>query len=60
MPSTGDVLFTHANVTRAMRELGYHPATDLTAGLLSFVQWYKQFYAAGSSNRDALASYKPY
>lgn len=29
MPSTGDVLLTHADVSKAMEELGYRPSTTL-------------------------------
>lgn len=44
MPGNGDVPFTHANVTLARIELGYHPTTDLQAGLKKFVKWYLSYY----------------
>lgn len=60
MPSTGDVMFTHANVSRAHNELGYQPTTDLETGLLRFVRWYQSYYAEGSTNSRTLQGYKPY
>ncbi|CAN1159021.1 UDP-glucuronate 4-epimerase 4 [Linum perenne] len=44
MPENGDVLFTHANVTQARRDLGYDPTTDLETGLTKFVEWYLDYY----------------
>jgi nucleoside-diphosphate-sugar epimerase len=41
MPSTGDVLLTHADVSKAMADLNYRPSTSLSAGLGKFVVWYK-------------------
>lgn len=40
MPKNGDVMFTHANISLATRELGYKPTTDLETGLKKFVEWY--------------------
>ncbi|CAI5492941.1 unnamed protein product [Closterium sp. Naga37s-1] len=60
MPSTGDVLFTHANITRAHRELGYEPATDLDSGLEKFVRWYRSYYVQGGANDKTLDGYVPY
>ncbi|KAH7295257.1 hypothetical protein KP509_27G040000 [Ceratopteris richardii] len=60
MPATGDVMFTHANVTKARVALGYNPTTDLDTGLGIFVKWYKSFYQHGGSNEDMLKGYKPY
>ncbi|GJP46706.1 hypothetical protein CLOM_g5958 [Closterium sp. NIES-68] len=60
MPSTGDVLFTHANVTRAQRELGYEPAADLDSGLERFVRWYRSYYVQGGPNDKSLDGYVPY
>ncbi|KAA8539816.1 hypothetical protein F0562_026508 [Nyssa sinensis] len=40
MPRNGDVLFTHANISSAQRELGYKPTTDLQTGLKKFVRWF--------------------
>lgn len=45
MPINGDVRFTHANISRAQRELGYMPTTDLEAGLKKFVRWYLDFHS---------------
>ena len=44
VPPTGDVLATHADISKAKQEFGYHPRTDLDEGLRKFVQWYKEFY----------------
>ncbi|KAJ6823270.1 UDP-glucuronate 4-epimerase 3-like [Iris pallida] len=44
MPANGDVQFTHANISLAQRELGYHPTTDLKTGLKKFVKWYLDYY----------------
>ncbi|CAM6100657.1 unnamed protein product [Calypogeia fissa] len=49
MPENGDVPFTHADVSLAKVELGYHPTTDLKTGLKLFVDWYLQFYGNSSS-----------
>ncbi|CAI8589195.1 unnamed protein product [Vicia faba] len=45
MPRNGDVKFTHANISRAQKELGYMPTTDLESGLKKFVRWYLDFYS---------------
>uniref|UniRef100_A0A5B7BB60 UDP-glucuronate 4-epimerase n=1 Tax=Davidia involucrata TaxID=16924 RepID=A0A5B7BB60_DAVIN len=44
MPRNGDVLFTHANISSAQRELGYKPTTDLQTGLKKFVRWYLNYH----------------
>ncbi|KAL0324420.1 UNVERIFIED_CONTAM: UDP-glucuronate 4-epimerase 3 [Sesamum calycinum] len=46
MPRNGDVLFTHANISLARKELGYKPTTDLETGLKKFVKWYLSYYGA--------------
>ncbi|XP_061359379.1 UDP-glucuronate 4-epimerase 2-like [Gastrolobium bilobum] len=46
MPRNGDVLFTHANISLATKELGYKPSTDLETGLKKFVNWYMEYYSA--------------
>jgi len=38
----GDVERTYADVTKAVRELGYNPKTTIQAGLAKFVQWLRQ------------------
>ncbi|GMH09498.1 hypothetical protein Nepgr_011339 [Nepenthes gracilis] len=45
MPRNGDVLYTHANITLAQREIGYKPTTDLHTGLKKFVRWYLSYYS---------------
>ncbi|KAK7309030.1 hypothetical protein RJT34_05451 [Clitoria ternatea] len=52
MPRNGDVMFTHANISRAHRDLNYMPTTDLEAGLRKFVKWYLDFYSV-SKNKSA-------
>lgn len=49
MPRNGDVLFTHANISLAKKELGYHPNTNLQMGLKRFVKWYLEYYAPPGS-----------
>ncbi|MDD5328193.1 MAG: SDR family NAD(P)-dependent oxidoreductase [Phycisphaerae bacterium] len=41
-PQPGDVERTYADVTKAVRELGYKPNTTIQAGLAKFVQWLRQ------------------
>ena len=38
----GDVPITYADISRAERELGYHPQTSLEAGLRAFVAWFQE------------------
>lgn len=40
MPKTGDVPFTHADVSKAASELGYDPKISLNDGLKQFASWY--------------------
>lgn len=37
----GDVNRTYADVTKALRDLGYEPSTDLRTGLTRFVHWFR-------------------
>ncbi|MFA5239537.1 MAG: GDP-mannose 4,6-dehydratase [Phycisphaerae bacterium] len=41
-PQPGDVERTYADVTKAVRELGYRPNTTIPAGLAKFVHWLRQ------------------
>ncbi|XVE65004.1 hypothetical protein DITRI_Ditri07aG0146900 [Diplodiscus trichospermus] len=52
LPRNGDVVFTQANITLAVRELGYKPTTDLEAGLKNFVKWYVGFHS-GSKKKSS-------
>ena len=36
----GDVLQTYADVTKAVKKLGYKPNTKISDGLASFVKWF--------------------
>jgi len=38
----GDVVQTYADVTKAGRDLGYAPNTDISVGLKRFVEWLRQ------------------
>ena len=40
---TGDVLFTHANVTNAHEAFNFTPAVSLDEGLLRFAHWYNEY-----------------
>ncbi len=57
MPKTGDVPFTHANVSKAARELGYDPKTPLDEGLKDFADWFLDF--CDSPSYDDVKAYKP-
>ncbi len=37
----GDVKQTYADVRKAVKELGYNPKTEISAGLAKFVEWFK-------------------
>ncbi|GKV33769.1 hypothetical protein SLEP1_g42229 [Rubroshorea leprosula] len=50
MPANGDVLYTHANISLAQRELGYKPTTNLKTGLKKFVSWYLDYYGTGKKS----------
>lgn len=39
-PQPGDVERTYADVTKAIKELGYKPSTSLEAGLAHFARWF--------------------
>jgi UDP-glucuronate 4-epimerase len=41
-PQPGDVERTYADVTKARRDLGYNPNTDISDGLKRFVEWFRQ------------------
>ncbi len=41
-PQPGDVERTYADVTKAVRELGYRPRTGLKEGLARFAEWFRQ------------------
>jgi UDP-glucuronate 4-epimerase len=40
----GDVLTTYADITKAQKDLGYIPKTELAEGIGNFYQWYKEYY----------------
>lgn len=40
----GDVMATHANVSKLSRLTGYAPSTDIKIGLSRFAAWYRDYY----------------
>lgn len=40
----GDVLSTHADISRMKEELGYIPKTSYQEGIEKFIKWYLEFY----------------
>ena len=52
MPKTGDVPYTHADISKARAELNYEPQTSLDQGLKIFVDWYKEYYKNGANKAD--------
>ena len=45
-PRAGDVLHSHADISRARELLGYRPTVNVREGLRRTLEWYKQ------ENRD--------
>ena len=43
---------THADVSRASRDLGYSPRVSLDEGLARFAQWYTSYYGRGQFPED--------
>ena len=41
-PQPGDVERTYADVTKAVKDLGYNPATDIRLGLKNFTTWLRK------------------
>lgn len=41
-PPLGDVERTYADITKAAKELGYHPSTSIQAGLQKFTAWLRE------------------
>jgi UDP-glucuronate 4-epimerase len=41
-PPPGDVERTYADITKAAKELGYHPSTSIQAGLQKFTAWFRE------------------
>jgi len=41
-PQPGDVKRTYADITKAVRELGYNPTTTIQTGLARFVTWLRK------------------
>ncbi len=44
----GDVPITYADISKARREIGYHPQVDLTEGVRRFVEWFQEHRAERS------------
>src|ERR1700682_5322684 len=45
----GDVPMTYASIERLAAATGFAPATSLSVGLASFVQWYREYYGEGKT-----------
>ena len=52
MPKTGDVPFTHADISAAKKDLQYNPTVGLDEGLQNFVRWYEKYYKDGANSED--------
>ena len=39
----GDVPVTYADISKAQQNLGYAPATPISAGIPRFVEWYREY-----------------
>lgn len=60
LPNTGDVLKTHADVSKARSELGYEPKTSIDDGIKAFVQWFSSyFYDKNGNEQRSLGTYTP-
>ena len=42
----GDVARTSADIDASRRDLGFEPATPITAGIPKFIAWYRDYYGA--------------
>jgi UDP-glucuronate 4-epimerase len=42
----GDVARTYADIEASRRDLGFEPATPISAGIPKFIAWYKDYYNA--------------
>lgn len=42
---SGDVPITFADSSPLEKDYGYKPSTDISTGLMKFVEWYKEYYA---------------
>jgi UDP-glucuronate 4-epimerase len=41
----GDVQATWADISKAKRDLGYNPRTNVIEGIKKYIEWYKSYYA---------------
>jgi UDP-glucuronate 4-epimerase len=53
VPSFGEVVVTHANITLARTELQYSPAVDLATGTAEFVEWFVDYYGSALEKQQA-------
>jgi UDP-glucuronate 4-epimerase len=51
----GDVVATYADIEESMTDIGFKPATSITHGLATFVNWYRAYYGYTTA-RDKLLS----
>ena len=40
----GDVARTYADIDASRRDIGFEPATPISAGIPKFIAWYKEYY----------------
>lgn len=52
----GDVLTTHADISRIRNMCGYVPRTRLEEGISRFAEWYRSYYAFQSAAQISLVS----
>lgn len=52
LPSAGDVVLTHADISAAASALGYAPQVPLDEGLRRFAAWFKDRYGGGAHSEE--------
>ena len=53
----GDVVATYANIEESMTDLDFQPATSITHGLASFVNWYRAYYGYTTAREKLLSTF---
>ncbi|MDX1401421.1 MAG: SDR family NAD(P)-dependent oxidoreductase [Kiloniellales bacterium] len=46
----GDVLATHAEISKSTKDLGFRPKTTIREGLDAFVRWYREYHQVDASH----------
>ena len=52
----GDVVATYADIEESMTDLDFKPATSITHGLASFVNWYRAYYGYTTAREKLLSA----